>query len=975
VKRWSVLMSDILDFRGLEEKWQGRWAEAHVFEANPEDRGKYYLTVAYPYPNAPQHIGHARTYTLADVHARYMRMKGYNTLLPMAFHYTGTPILGMSKRIAAGDPEVIDVIKNVYGVPDEVIKTFTEPLNIAKYFHGDLKLGMKEMGFSVDWRREFTTIDPSYSRFIEWQFHQLKSKGLITKGAHPVGWCPSCKNPVGQHDTLHDMEPEVGEFTAIKFMMGDLRIPTATLRPETIFGVTNIWINPDATYVEVSIKGELMIVSRKAAKKLELQVEGLVQRQEMKGSALVGRNVKNPMTGREIIILPAEFVDPGNATGIVMSVPAHAPYDLLALRDLKVKPESLRPFSITADALATISPIPVVTLEGASEIPAQDVIDALKVKDQLDPKAEDATKELYQREFHGARMRPETGKYAGMPVSRAKEMVKKDLMEGGNAFPFFEILNGPIQCRCGGEVTVNLLSDQWFINYGDEAWKEKVRVHLGRMSLLPEDLRQEFANVVDWLREKACARRAGLGTPLPWDRAWIIESLSDSTIYMAYYTIARIINRERLEPSALPDEVFDYIFLGMGEPKAPGIRKGVLEEMRREFRYFYPLDSRHSGRDLVPNHLTFFVFNHVAIFPEEYWPRQIAVNGSVLMDGKKMSKSLGNIIPLRKAIRIYGADTLRVSILSASELLQDADFSDSLARGMRSKLQEFYALAIRYAGAGALERLSMDPLDRWLVSRVQKTIAQTTISMDCLRAREAIQTTFFSLQQDLFWYFKRRGNYCTALKTQSTVKYTLDCIIKMMAPFAPHLCEELWETSGHSGFVSTAPWPEADKSMIDERAEVMEEYLKGLVADGAEIIKVTGLVPSKIFLYTSQEWKWETYLKLLSLLEGGTDPKALIREAMNDPVIRSKGGEAAKFITSIYQFAVSMPSDQRKRLLSVGVDEVAFLKANLDFLEAYFKCPVEVQPSSSPSYDPKKRAGMSVPMRPAIYVEGSTCSE
>ena len=110
MKRWSGKMSDSLDSRQLEEKWQERWAEAHVFEANPEGGNKYYVTVAYPYPNAPQHIGHARTYTLADVHARYMRMKGFNTLLPMAFHYTGTPILGMSKRIIDRDPESMEII-------------------------------------------------------------------------------------------------------------------------------------------------------------------------------------------------------------------------------------------------------------------------------------------------------------------------------------------------------------------------------------------------------------------------------------------------------------------------------------------------------------------------------------------------------------------------------------------------------------------------------------------------------------------------------------------------------------------------------------------------------------------------------------------------------------------------------------------------------------------------------------------------
>lgn len=968
-------MSEQLDFRTIEEKWQRRWTEAKIFESNPDERRKYYLTVAYPYPNAPQHIGHARTYALADVHARYMRMKGHNTLLPMAFHYTGTPLLGMSKRIASGDQEVIGIIRDIYGVPEDTIKTFNDPLSIAKCFHSDIKLGMQMMGFSIDWRREFTTIDPPYSKFIEWQFHRLNSKGLITKGAHPVGWCPSCNNPVGQHDTLHDKEPEVGEFTAIKFSMGDAKLPTATLRPETIFGVTNIWINPEATYVRVAVKDESLIISKEAAQKLTLQMVGLSKGEEMKGSTLVGRTATNPMTGKEITILPAEFVDPANATGVVMSVPAHAPFDLLALQDLKAKPEALRAFHISPDSVDRISPIPVVMLDGASDIPAQDVINAMKVKDQLDPKAEAATKDLYQREFHCAKMRPETGKYAGIPVSKAKDIVKKDLIDRGDAFPFFEILNGPIHCRCGGEVTVNLLGDQWFINYGDEAWKQKVRDHLSKMSLLPEDLRQEFDNVVDWLKEKACARRSGLGTHLPWDKEWIIESLSDSTIYMAYYTIARIINREKLEPSLLTDEVFDYIFLNEGDPKALGIRQDLLEEMRKEFNYFYPLDSRHSGRDLVPNHLTFFVFNHIAVFPEAKWPKQIAVNGSVLMDGKKMSKSLGNIIPLRKAIGIYGADTLRVSILSASELLQDADFSDASARGTRSKLQEFYSLATQYSQAGEFAPDSMDPLDTWLVSRVQKAIAQTTCSMDCLRVREALHNAFFALQQDLFWYFRRRGNYCADPRTQSTVKYSLTHMIKMMAPFAPHLCEELWERFGNKGFITAEAWPESDSSLTNETSEVMEDYLKDVVKDGAEIVKVTGLVPSKIFFYTSPDWKWEIYVKLLSLLEGGTDPKALIREAMKDAAIRSRGGDAARFISSISQCAVSMPSEQRKRLLSVKVDELGFLKSNLGFLEAYFKCPVDAQSSISPSYDPKKRAGMAMPLRPAIYLEGSKCSE
>ncbi len=133
----------------IEQKWQRKWEEAKIFEADPDPKKpKCYITVAYPYPNSPQHIGHGRTYTLADVHARYMRMRGYNVLLPMAFHYTGTPVLAMSKRLADNDSDLIDDFVNIYKVPKEKLKEFTEPFKMARYFHEEIKAGMKAIGYS-----------------------------------------------------------------------------------------------------------------------------------------------------------------------------------------------------------------------------------------------------------------------------------------------------------------------------------------------------------------------------------------------------------------------------------------------------------------------------------------------------------------------------------------------------------------------------------------------------------------------------------------------------------------------------------------------------------------------------------------------------------------------------------------------------------------------------------------------------------
>ena len=205
-------------WNSLENKWLQIWEQNSTNTSDPvPGKKKFFITVAYPYPNSPQHIGHGRTYTIADVHARYKRLRGFNVLFPMAFHYTGTPILGMAKRVQAGDKEIIENFRKIYNISDQDILTFSEPLQIAKYFHNEIKAGMKEMGYSIDWRREFTTIDPVYKKLISWQFETLKKLGVIEQGSHPVGWCPNDLNPVSQHDTLGDVEPSFTEYSLIKF--------------------------------------------------------------------------------------------------------------------------------------------------------------------------------------------------------------------------------------------------------------------------------------------------------------------------------------------------------------------------------------------------------------------------------------------------------------------------------------------------------------------------------------------------------------------------------------------------------------------------------------------------------------------------------------------------------------------------------------------------------------------------------------
>ena len=115
-----------IDWNAIDRKWQKKWLENNDHETDSNDKEKKFITVAYPYPNSPQHIGHGRTYTIADVHSRYLRMKGFNVLFPMGFHYTGTPILGMAKRVEANDAELIEGFKTLYKVPEDKIKEFVD---------------------------------------------------------------------------------------------------------------------------------------------------------------------------------------------------------------------------------------------------------------------------------------------------------------------------------------------------------------------------------------------------------------------------------------------------------------------------------------------------------------------------------------------------------------------------------------------------------------------------------------------------------------------------------------------------------------------------------------------------------------------------------------------------------------------------------------------------------------------------------
>jgi leucyl-tRNA synthetase len=401
--------------------------------------------------------------------------------------------------------------------------------------------------------------------------------------------------------------------------------------------------------------------------------------------------------------------------------------------------------------------------------------------------------------------------------------------------------------------------------------------------------------------------------------------------------------------------------------------------MHKELKHFYPLDSRHSGRDLVSNHLTFMIFNHTAIFPEEMWPRQIVTNGSVMMKGVKMSKSFGNIIPLREALGIFGADPLRLSVLATAELLQDAEFSPQVAKSMHARLERLYKFVAELVKTknkqGFLEK-SLTTLDRWMLSRLQEHIKKATEAMDRLAVRKAVHEILYGIDKDFQWYQRRTIHKEERRERENTQIYVskkvIDAQIRMLTPIAPHICEELWEMIGGKDFISLNPWPVLDESKVDIKTEENETLIKRLLEDTLNIIKTTKIKPTKIHYYVAAPWKWKIYSKVLQMaVSSEILQQDLIRELLKDPYLKSKTKEVNEFLGKILVEIKRIPNEKKQRMIKIGViDEAKTLKEAKVFLEQELDVQLCLyQEGVAECYDPKNRARNAKPYRPAIFLE------
>ncbi len=940
----------MLDYKAIEKKWREKWEEAKIFESEPGEDSGMLVTAAWPYINAPQHIGHLRTYGTADTYARYMRMRGHNVLFPMGVHATGTPVIAFAKRIAANDRDIFEEL-SIFHVPEEIIRSMADPKVILDYFTPLTIESMKMAGYSVDWRRVFVSTESIYSKMVEWQFSKLKERGYLVTGRHPVGWCTNDGNAVGQHDTMHDVQPEIETLAAVKFKdsSSDISFICTTYRPETLYAVTNLFISTNANYIIAEIEGARYYISEESSKALSYQMS-VKKIGDVPVEELLKKSAVNPLTKESIPILPGFFVKPGVGTGVVMSVPSHAPFDYAALERLRSEGRVLPDMQYKT----------VIMIEGqegeSAEVPALAYIEAAGGKASAsDEILEQATKKLYKDESHRGIMA--VGEYKGMKESEAREKIKERLITSHDAMEIYALTNDePVYCRCGTRAIVKVVTDQWFINYGDEKWKDEVRRHISGMKIYPEQMRKAYENTISWINLRATERAQGFGTKFPLNPNHIIESLSDSTIYMMFYTFVHILRAHGVKEEQLKPEFFDYIVEGKGDPdsvsKSTGIDFSVVKRCKESIDYWYASTSRHSAHELIPNHLTMYIFNHVAVAPEKFWPAQIVTNGMVNYEGEKMSKSLGNIVPLADGIEKYSADALRFSEIAGSDLVSDGEFSPVVAQSILAKNE--YLLGI----ADSLREMKSTELthaDYWLYSKLNSKIKKATENMDALDFRDAYVDVYYNSMIEIRQYTDMGG------ANKLVLQEFIEDISLMLSPIMPYISEELWHRLGKETFSSKEHWPSSSDDMINDGIEQMQQMVFDTVADAAEAIKLTskmkgneGKAPDIVRIAIADDWKTAAYN---ALIDAGSITEALKR----DELAEMDKETVSKFLAPMMKKIHGAPR------MEMSQDEAlsAFIESR-NYLEAKLGTKVVIERERESK---SQRAQRASPQKPSIDVE------
>ena len=778
-------------FNQIEPHWQQYWEEHHTFRAETGGaRPKYYVLDMFPYPSgAGLHIGHPEGYTATDIVARYKRAQGFNVLHPIGW--------------------------DAFGLPAEqhAVKTGTHPAANTAANIVNFKRQIKALGFSYDWDREISTTDPAYFRWTQWIFLQLFRRGLAYVDERPVWWCPELRTVLANEEVV-DGKSEVGGFPVerrnlrqwvlritayAERLLADLKavdwpdstkrmqeawigrsegaevlfglenpglgpLKIFTTRPDTLFGCTYMVLAPEHPLVDALTTPEqrdaVATYRRTVAGKSDLERTDLAKE---KSGVFTGAHAINPVNGARVPIWVADYVVMGYGTGAIMAVPAHDERDF---------------------EFATRFGLPVVrVIDGPEPLP----------------------------HAGDGRLVNSRG-YDGLPWAEAKTRITADLAARG-----------------AGRATVNYKLRDWLFSrqrywgepfpivWVDEADYRRaaaVRPDLpvvpvtftqdglthfalplpdGALPLtLPEvssylpsgDGESPLANVPAWL-EIWCNVRTGAAVPAaharPAGDEWV---------------------RARRETNTMPQWAGScWYYLRFTDP-----RNATAFASPAALRHWGVPDLYVGGAEHAVLHLLYARFWHKVLFDLGLVPQpepftKLFHQGIILgEDGEKMSKSRGNVVSPDTIIASHGTDTLRLYLMFLGPLEAMKPWSMQQIEGVHRFLHKVWRECIG-ADGGPNPKISATAAEpASLTKLLHETIRKVGDDIEGLRFNTAISKMMI---------------FSNALqKTPVVNRATMLAFLQLLAPFAPHLAEELWARLGETPSIQSAPWPQFDPGQL-----------------------------------------------------------------------------------------------------------------------------------------------------------------
>ena len=778
----------------------------------------------------------------------------------------------------------VEILKGL-GVADEDLHKFSDPEFWLEYFPPYAQADLEKLGINSDFRRSFITTEKQkyYDKFIQWHMLKLKQHDFVAFGKRNAIFSMSEDQPCADHDRScgEGLGPQEYTLIKLKLLDGDkvpaaikkllsenknIYLVAATLRPETMYGQTNCYILPKGEYgLYEMANGEIYITSEHAILNMAYQEKTKIPKKaepilKIKGEELIGAKIMAPLSvHKEVYLFPMETISMTKGTGIVTSVPSDSPDDYINLLSFKNDEKLRNKWGITPEMI--FEPVHIINLEGFSGLAAKDVVEKLKIKSPKEKeKLQKAKEEVYTQGFYKGII--DIGPYKGQPIKDVKDKVKADLIQSGEGDTYFEP-EGLVKNRIGEECVVALV-DQWYLKYGEEDYKEFCLKHIKSDKFNPysSSTLKGFEQVLGWLSSWGLSRTFGLGSHIPWDKQFLIESLSDSTIYMAYYTIANFLHEDiyglkpknGILPEMLTEEVFDYIFLGKElDFSKTQIPEKVLKEMRNSFTYWYPMDLRCSGKDLIGNHLTMSLYNHAVVWDKnpDYMTRGYFCNGYILVDGEKMSKSKGNFLTVNDLIENYGCDASRITLADCGDTLDDANFLREISNLSVNRLysfENFVKILVNEVWNKIPDFKIEDPdgeikldnlFDKIFDNNINYLISQATQAYEEMKYKNVLKFAFYEMINAKDQYILFNADDYTKLNPTLMVRF-LKTFFIINNPIIPHFSEymfitylnPIFEKSGLSSkkmeFLCRAKFPEPS-SEVDTKLFEYNKYMNKVI--------------------------------------------------------------------------------------------------------------------------------------------------